>query len=312
MQLPLLQPLAQVVSTSVYVQTPAVQLPGTWPARRVVAFTQTAACGEVQPEQAWPLAPHRLSFCPEAPTHWPFAVQQPFEQDEASHTQAPLLQRCPAAHARPVPQEHSPAVLQLSAVGPQAEQLWPAGPHASRPGVVQVLPTQQPTRQVDAQPLHAPLMHVSVPGQTEQLPPRAPHAIGVVPATHRFPSQHPLGHDAAVHEAPASEARPPPLEPPAALPPAAEPPACADPPAAEPPACTDPPAVAPPAAPPPAAEHEGRQRSSAQHCNPAGHGSPPSLHLKVVSFEVSTQTQPQKKPASTTTTARADLVTPRS
>ncbi len=299
MQLPLLQPAVQVVSTSVYVQTPAVHVPGTWPARRVVAFTQTAACGELQPVHACPLVPQSVSFCPEVPTHWPLAVQHPFAQDDESHTHAPLLQRWPDAHARPVPHEHSPAALQLSAVTPHAEQLWPEGPHAFRPVVVQVLPTQHPA-QVVAQPLHAPLMHVSLPGQVEQAPPRAPHAIAEVPATQRSPSQHPFGHDSAVHDEPASEERPPPLAPPAALPPAS-PPACAAPPA-------DP---FPPAEPPPAAVHSARQTSSVQHCSPAGHDSPPSLHLKVVSFDVSTQTQPETRLISTSTNARGELVTPR-
>lgn len=287
MQLPLLQPLGQVVSTSKYVQAPAVHTPGTWPARRVVAFTQTAACGALQPAHACPPAPQSVSFWPDGPTHWPLAVQHPFAQEDESHTHAPLLQRWPDAHARPVPQEHSPAELQLSAVAPHAAQLCPAGPHASRPGVVQVLPTQHPA-QVAAQPLHAPLTHVSLPGQVEQAPPRAPHAIAEVPATQRSPSQHPLGHDSAVHPGPASDESPPPLAPPAALPPAAAPPAWAPP-------AVPPPAAFPPAAPPPAAVHEGRQTSSAQHCNPAGHDSSPSLHLNVVSFEVSTQTQLAKR-----------------
>lgn len=303
MQLPLLQPVVQVVSTSTYVHTPAVHTPGTWPARRVVAFTHTAACGVLQPAHTCPPVPQSVSFWPVVPTQRPLAVQHPFAHDDESHTHAPLLQRWPDAHARPVPHEHSPAALQLSAVTPQAEQLCPAGPHASRPGVVQVFPTQQPM-QVAAQPLHAPLMHVSLAGQLEQAPPRAPHAIADVPATQRSPSQHPLGHDSAVHVVPASDESPPPLAPPAAFPPAAAPPAWA------PPAV--PPAAFPPAAPPPVAVHEGRQTSSAQHCNPGGHDSLPSLHLKVVSFEVSTQTQPETRLISTSTNARGELVTPRS
>lgn len=112
--------------------------------RRVVALAQTGAGGVEQPAHSCPALPHNVSFWAATLTHWPPAVQQPEGQLEASHTQMPPLQRWPVAQARPVPQEHSPAELQLSAVTPHGAHAWPVGPHASRSRVVHVLPTQQP------------------------------------------------------------------------------------------------------------------------------------------------------------------------
>lgn len=274
-----------------------MQVPGTWPERRVVALVQTAGRGESQPAQAWPPRPHSVSFCPAAGTHWPFEVQQPPGHDDGSQTHAPLLQRWPVAQARPVPHAHSPAALQLSAVMPHGAQACPDGPHASRPGVLQVLPTQQPEHD-EAQPLHAPPTHVSPPGQAAHALPRAPQAVADAPSTQRSPSQQPLGQVAALQPGPASTTAPPAAPPPPSAPPAV-------PPAVPPPAF---PAVPPAALPPAAAAHDARQRPSEQHCCPLAQASP-SPHLKVVSFEVSTQTQPERRLISAGARAREIRVT---
>jgi len=177
---------------------------------------------------------------------------------------------------------HSPVGLQPSAFGPHGAQAWPRPPQALRSVEVQVLPTQQPVEQLDAQPLHAPPVHVSEAGQRAHVPPRAPHAIASEPATHVAPSQHPFGHVSALHGTEASGLVPPsPIVDPPPFPPATFPPATF-PPAAE----------LPPAAPPPAGVLQVlRHKPSSHWVVPSGHPRSGSGR-EAVSFEGSTQTQP--------------------
>lgn len=224
------------------------------------------------PPQSCPPVPHSVSFCAATATHCPPAVQHPDGQLEASQTQTPPLHRWPVAQARPEPQEHSPAALQLSAVTPHGAHACPVGPQASRSRLVHVLPTQQPWHVVAHEP-HAPFTQGSPEGHAEHAAPRAPQAVVAVPATHSVPLQQPLGHVSGEHAAPPSDE--PPLCPPPAPLPATPPPVLPVPPAvAPPPVATPPPVEAvppartlPPPEPPPLpeVEHEARQRPSLQH-----------------------------------------------
>lgn len=270
MQLPALQPLAQVMSTCVYSQRPMAQVPGDWKAVRVLPL-QVAPGGAVQPVHVAPAVPQRDSLWPEGRTHWPRVLQQPSGQEAASQTHTPPEHRWPAAQARPEPQAHSPLVSQRSAVGPQLAHACPRAPQAFRSGVWQVFPAQQPVVQDWAQPLQVPDRQDSPAGQRVQAWPRAPQAEASVPVTQVSPSQQPVGHDSALQATDASDA------PPAVPPP---PPSTSAP----------PPAAEPPAAPPPVATpHTVRHVASLQSVVPAGHPAC-SSGLKADSFEASTHT----------------------
>lgn len=80
-----------------------------------------------QPWQATPPRPHSPGVVPAR--HWPVASQHPLGQLVASHWQLPLTQRCPSAHAAPVPQRQAPEGEQAFArVALHAVQAWPGAP----------------------------------------------------------------------------------------------------------------------------------------------------------------------------------------
>jgi hypothetical protein len=131
----------------------------------------------------------------------PALLQQPLGQDVASHTQLPLTQRWPAAHAGALPQEQAPALEQLSVlVGSHARHADPPAPHALTERPLHVGPEQQPVAHVIEQPLHVPLLHVSPVGQLMHAEPPLPQAPGTLPVW-QVPvlSQHPLGHEVPSH-----------------------------------------------------------------------------------------------------------------
>jgi hypothetical protein len=104
----------------------------------------------VPAEHVCPVAPqstHAAPFVPQVAVPVVLQVlpsQQPVGQLVGSHTHAPPRQRCPAAHAAPVPHAHAPLV-QLSAVsGSHALQTAPTLPHAVTEIVVQTPPRQHP------------------------------------------------------------------------------------------------------------------------------------------------------------------------
>jgi hypothetical protein len=133
--------------------------------------------------------------------HTPVLLQQPFEQDVASHTQLPLSQCCPGAHAGPFPQEHAPALEQLSVlIGSQARHADPPTPQAVTDWPLHVGPEQQPVAQFIAHPLHVPLLQVCPEGQLWHIEPPLPQAIVPFPAW-QVPvvSQHPVGHEVPSH-----------------------------------------------------------------------------------------------------------------
>ena len=72
--------------------------------------------------------------------------QQP-AQEVASQTQAPTLQRRPAAHAGPDPHWQVPEAAQVSALAPQVRQTPPSVPHAPVPWAAQAPALQQPLGQ---------------------------------------------------------------------------------------------------------------------------------------------------------------------
>ncbi len=151
---------------------------------------------------AAPVVPH---FESEGVVHVLFA-QQPVGQEPFAptvHWQLPLTQAWPTAHCRPEPQAHCPTGLQLSLrVVSHATHAMPPFPHVAcdcRGGPLQLTPEQQPVRQVDAQPEHAPFVQLSPLGHWLQAPPPLPHAPVVVPGWHCPPTQHPVPHDTRSH-----------------------------------------------------------------------------------------------------------------
>ncbi len=116
-----------------------------------------------------------------------FALQQPVEQDTASHTHLPATQSCPAAHA------------------PHAAPAAPheAGDSAAYCSHVPVTPPlQHPFRQVFASQEQVPVVVSHTP--LVQLPhaaPPAPHwaADSEAYGTHALPLQQPVGHEVASH-----------------------------------------------------------------------------------------------------------------
>jgi hypothetical protein len=190
------QPFAQLVLSQT--QRPETQC---WPTAHMApppqaqlpALEQASARMGSQLTQARPPPPQlgrdgRLQVVPE---------QQPFGQLVPSHTQAPLEQRWPAAHAALAPQAHVPVGEQLSArTASQPTQLTAPLPQVAKEGVLQVAPEQQPFGQlVELQPLHVPLLQLCPVGQTSQVPPPVPQDDGLSPARQLPAEQQPCGQD---------------------------------------------------------------------------------------------------------------------
>jgi hypothetical protein len=143
------------------------------------------------PHAHWPAAEQLSAFVMSQLMHiWPAAAQadavrgvvqdvpaqQPASQLVALHAQFPDAHCCPAAHALLPPHAHWPLALQLSAVNAShAPHAVPAGAHAATDLTVHVVPEQHPASQLVAS-------HTQCP--PEQRCP-APHAMPVVPQTHR-------------------------------------------------------------------------------------------------------------------------------
>jgi hypothetical protein len=188
-----------------------------------VPLAQSSARFESQAAQVAPAAPHCWAV---GVMHWLLA-QQPSVQLVASQTQAPPLQRRPAAQAGPPPQVHAPAVQVSVACPRHDEQTAPAIPQALSPGTWQTPSKQQPLGQLRGlQPLQVPLVHAPPPGQLWQARPPLPHLSDAPPSAQKSPSQQPpqvLGPQVEVAPPPAPPAVPP-SPPPAAPPPAPPPP----------------------------------------------------------------------------------------
>ena len=123
-------------------------------------------------------------------------AQQPVGQDAELQTQAPAEQSWPAPHAGPEPHLQAPEVQLSAEPGAQATQAAPPEPHALSEGVLHVSPEQHPDEHVELQPLHAPLVQLSVPMHAWQADPPLPQALGALPVSHVDPLQHPVGQDA--------------------------------------------------------------------------------------------------------------------
>jgi len=154
-------------------------------------------------------AKHGPPFIPQVSTlgslHWS-AAQHPLGQLVASQVQMPLAQRCPAAHAGPVPQVQRPSGEQASArLGSQATHAAPTAPQLANDGVLHASPAQQPVVHRSLHPLQAPASQVSPAGHVLQAPPPAPHAEGSLPRRQVAPEQHPSGQEVALHVDAASE-----------------------------------------------------------------------------------------------------------
>jgi hypothetical protein len=127
---PAQQPLGHEVASQM--QRPPTQR---WPPAQALPAPQEQTPAALQPSalvtshatQAPPLTPQ----VPSAVMLQVVPAQQPFEQEVASHTQAPAWQRCPLWQAASLPQRQAPASEQVSAVvGSQLTHIAAAVPHA--------------------------------------------------------------------------------------------------------------------------------------------------------------------------------------
>jgi hypothetical protein len=75
----------------------------------------------------------------------------------------------------------------------------PPKPHDAKDRPLQVGPEQHPVAQVEAQPLHVPLLQVSPPGHVWHCVPPLPQAPTLFPVWHVPLEQHPLGHETPSH-----------------------------------------------------------------------------------------------------------------
>ena len=130
--------------------------------------------------------------------------QQPLGHEVASHTQLPPRHRCPAAHAGPVPHAQAPPTQASANTGSQAMQAAPAVPHATEEGSLHIEPEQQPVGHPAAQVSQTPPTQ-SPPPQLSQLPPPAPHALGVSPGWHAPARQQPAQDRPSQTQVPASQ-----------------------------------------------------------------------------------------------------------
>jgi hypothetical protein len=107
--LPWQQPPGQLVA----LHTQAPPLEQVWPAAQAAPVPHShtpptqALVDPLHGPQAAPPVPQVVAPWLAGTTHAP-ALQQPVGQLVESHTQAPAWQRCPAAHAAPVPHAHAP------------------------------------------------------------------------------------------------------------------------------------------------------------------------------------------------------------
>lgn len=169
------QPEGQVAAVQP-LQTPPVQV---WPAGHCWhAAPATAHADAVVPGRHW------------SPS------QQP-AHDRASHTHAPLSQRCPVPHAGPVPQRHTPSLEHMFAFcGSHVTHATPSSPHADSAWGRHVwfgaAPAQQPFGHDCASHTHAPATHrrpVPHDGPAPHLQPPAaqPSAFDGSQARHAWP-----------------------------------------------------------------------------------------------------------------------------
>ncbi len=143
--------------------------------------------------------------------------QQPLAQEFALHSQLPPMHCDPVGQGGPPPQLQVPFVHPSAKVALHVVHALPFEPQkAADVGVSQVAPLQHPLAQFCEQPVHALLTHGKLP-QLAQDPPKAPHAVELVPSWHTpFWSQHPAQfvplhtHWPLTHERPFEQAGPPP------------------------------------------------------------------------------------------------------
>lgn len=158
--------------------------------------------------------------------------QQPVRQDSALHTQRPLEQRCPGAHAASVPHRQAPPAPHESAsIGSHATHVAPPIPHVLVDRARHSAPSQQPAGHDRESQTHRPTRHRWPAGQVGPSPQAHPPATSQWSArimsqgTQRLPStpqlawlaglqvapeQHPSGHVLALQplQTPPSHASP--------------------------------------------------------------------------------------------------------
>jgi hypothetical protein len=202
-------PLTPQVASAAPVQVEPEQHPlGQLPALQPLHTPPKQVCTPQSWQEAPPLPQAEL----EAPAAQVDPAQQPLGQDVPSQTQAPARQRCPAAHAGPVPQAQAPLARHWSAVIPHAAQAPPPLPQAASDGVRQAPAAQQPFGQET--PSHTqrpalqcwPAAHIAPPPQT-QAPVAAeqPSARTGSQLTHAAPPDPHVVSDAELHVAPVQQ-----------------------------------------------------------------------------------------------------------
>jgi hypothetical protein len=135
-------------------------------------------------------------------------AQQPFGQLVPSQTHAPATQRCPLAHAAPVPQAQTPVDKHRSAVLPQAAHAPPLLPHVASDCVRQVADAQQPFGQLVPSQTQRPetqcwpTAHIAPPPQAQLLALEQASARMRSQATHARPPPPQLDRDGRLQVVP--------------------------------------------------------------------------------------------------------------
>ena len=147
--------------------------------------------------QAAQLPPAMPQLQSDSARHCPDDAQQPSGHETASQTQAPPLQRCPAAHAALPPQLQAPAT-QPSARRSQLTQASPGRPQLASELARQSGPEQQPAGHLVALQLEqAPLVQLSPGKQAWQAPPPVPQLSGSPSEHSPVGLQQPAGQETA-------------------------------------------------------------------------------------------------------------------
>lgn len=210
-------PVPQLPSDGVSQVAPAQQPEAQLAAVHDVHTPPWQFCSMGHDEHVEPPVPHAALV---SPARQLVPEQQPPGHDVPLQTQAPWTQACPASQAGPEPHAHVPLLAQLSAVAPQVLQEPPAVPQlvsvcASHTPLRQQPSGQDVALQTHVPPTHAwPCAHSLLPPQvqapavhaSERVASHAKHAAPAVPQVastalvHVVPlSQHPVGHEAALH-----------------------------------------------------------------------------------------------------------------
>jgi hypothetical protein len=167
---------------------------------------------------------HCVPPLPHAPTLLPVwhvpLEQHPSGHETPSHWHVPFKQRCPAAHAPPVPHLQLPSPHESADPVAHTAHAWPTAAQAVRESAVQVVPSQHPFGHDVASQTHTwfaqcspglhgvPDPHWQTPMPEQESAATGSHVTHVDPTspqlesaceTHVASLQHPSGHDVGSH-----------------------------------------------------------------------------------------------------------------